>query len=98
MFIGPGKYFFDLANCDEIIPDVEGFELRDTGESLTEIVEAIEGLRNYLGFSSSEWLGWSLEVRDASGQTVHSIPLGGFPHWPKSDTEAPEGFSRLTLQ
>jgi hypothetical protein len=44
-------------------------------EAIISAVEAIEELRSQDPLNSDEWQEWRLEIIDASGQAVQTIPL-----------------------
>ena len=73
---GSGRYYFHLANGDALIQDEEGTEVSSMQSALISAMEMIEELRAEDPSAADEWLGWRLEIVDASGRTVHTMPLG----------------------
>lgn len=68
------RFFFDVSNGEEILPDEVGAEASDLSEALAEaraiIVEmADEVMRSHPDRS------WSLIVRDAAGAPVGRLPI-----------------------
>ena len=70
-----GRYYFNLTNGEVVIRDEEGTEVSSMESALVSAMEMIEELRAEDPFSADEWKGWRLEIIDASGQMVHSMPL-----------------------
>jgi hypothetical protein len=71
----PARYYFNLTDGDVMIRDEEGIEVDSVQAAVISALEAIEELRAQDPLSSDEWQGWRLEIVDASGQAVQSIPL-----------------------
>jgi hypothetical protein len=69
------RYHFNLTDGDETIRDEDGLELFDVQAAMLTAMRAIEELRIEDPSSSGEWQGWRLEIVDASGLIVRSIPL-----------------------
>ena len=72
---GAGRYYFHLTNGEASIRDEEGTEVSSMQSALISAMEMIEELRAEDPSAADEWLGWWLEVVDASGRTVHTMPL-----------------------
>jgi hypothetical protein len=67
------RFFFDYTTKDQSLYDYEGNEFRNS-QSAIEFAEAMaQFLRDGL---TSEWSGWSVEVRDAEGKKFFSSPVG----------------------
>jgi len=73
--MAPVRYFFSLVNSHEVIPDEEGIELADARAAVVTAYKTIEELRSEDPSEAHEWPGWKLEITDASGRLVASIPL-----------------------
>lgn len=71
----PARYYFNLTNGDAMIRDEEGIEASSVQAAVASAMEAVEELRAQDPSNSDEWQGWRLEIVDASGQAVQSIPL-----------------------
>ena len=69
------RYFFNLTNGAVMIRDEEGIETSSIQAAVVSAMEAVEELRAQDPLNSEEWRGWWLEVVDASGQAVQTIPL-----------------------
>ncbi len=69
------RYFFNLTNGETMIRDEEGIVASSIRAAVVSALEAVEELRAQDPSNSDEWRGWRLEIVDASGQTVQSIPL-----------------------
>jgi hypothetical protein len=69
------RYYFNLTNGDAMIRDEEGSTASSLQAAVISAMEAIEELRAQDPSNSDEWQGWRLEIVDASGQAVQSIPL-----------------------
>jgi hypothetical protein len=66
---------FNLTNGETMIRDEEGIEASSIQAAVIPAMEAVEELRAQDPSNSEEWQGWWLEIVDASGQAVQTIPL-----------------------
>ena len=69
------RYFFNLTNGDAMIRDEEGIVASSTQAAVISALEAVEELRAQDPSHADEWQGWWLEIVNASGQAVQTIPL-----------------------
>jgi hypothetical protein len=69
------RYYFNLTNGDSMIRDEEGITASSLQAAVISAMEAVEELRAQDPSNSDEWQGWRLEIVDASGQAVQTIPL-----------------------
>jgi hypothetical protein len=69
------RYYFNLTNGETMIRDEEGIEASSIQAAVISAMEAVEELRAQDPSNSEEWQGWWLEIVDASGQAVQTIPL-----------------------
>jgi hypothetical protein len=69
------RYFFNLTDGETMIRDEEGIEASSIQAAVISAMEVVEELRAQDPSNSDEWQGWRLEIVDASGQAVQSIPL-----------------------
>jgi hypothetical protein len=69
------RYYFNLTNGETIIRDEEGITASSLQAAVVSAMEAVEELWAQDPSNSDEWQGWRLEIVDASGQAVQSIPL-----------------------
>jgi hypothetical protein len=69
------RYYFNLTNGDSMIRDEEGIVASSLQAAAVSAMEAVEELRAQDPLNSDEWQGWRLEIVDASGQAVQTIPL-----------------------
>ncbi len=69
------RYFFHLTNGGAMIRDEDGIEASDIQTALIYAMRAIEELRAEEPSTGADWQGWRLEVTDASGQMIGSLPL-----------------------
>ena len=66
------RFFFDYTANERSLLDYRGEEFR-TGRAAIEFADAIAyNLTNSL---SENWTGWSVEVRDAEGQIIHTLRI-----------------------
>jgi hypothetical protein len=72
---GAGRYYFHLTNGEAVIRDEEGTEVSSMQTALISAMEMVEELRTEDPSAADEWQGWRLEIVDASGRTVHTMPL-----------------------
>jgi hypothetical protein len=71
----PARYYFNLTNGDSMIPDEEGITASSLQAAVVSAMEAVEELRGQDPSNSDEWQGWQLEIVDAAGHAVQTIPL-----------------------
>jgi hypothetical protein len=72
----PCRFFFNLTNGVDVVRDEDGIEHSSMNSALIQAMKAIEELRAQDPLAAEDWRGWSLEIVDASGRTVRSLPLG----------------------
>ena len=77
---GPGisvrtRYFFNLTDGETMIRDEEGIEGFGIQAAVVSALEAAEERRAQDPSNSDEWQGWRLEIVDAFGRAVQTIPL-----------------------
>jgi hypothetical protein len=66
------RFFFDYTAKEQSLLDYGGHEFPSSGAAI-EFAEAIaHDLKHSL---SGNWLGWCVEVRNASGNTLLSLPV-----------------------
>jgi hypothetical protein len=69
------RFFFDYTTKDQRLLDYRGHEFKSSTSAI-DFAEAIaEDLKNSL---SANWMGWSVEVRNAEGRKLQSVPIDGF--------------------
>ena len=88
-FSTPSRYFFNLTNGREIISDTDGIELSDINAVMAYVFEMIDQVKSEPDTSEDDWMGWRLEIADASGRRVHSVPLDNRTDWFGSSGELP---------
>ena len=74
------RCYFHLVNSHEIIPDEEGVEIHDLERARDFALQSIEDLREEAIEAGVSWQGWRLDVVDASGSLLLSIPLEPILH------------------
>jgi hypothetical protein len=67
------RYYFHLSTGREIVLDDCGLERSDLDEVRTEVMQAIEELRDEN--PSANWDGWRFDVTDATGSRLFSVFL-----------------------
>jgi hypothetical protein len=66
------RFFFDYATQGQSLYDYRGDEFR-TPQAAIEFAGAIvEGLKNSL---DQKWTGWRIEIRNAEGVKLSSLPI-----------------------
>jgi hypothetical protein len=80
-FTTPSRYFFNLANGREVIADRDGVELPDINAVMTYVFEMIDQVKSEPDASEDDWLGWRLDIADATGRRVYSVPLDETTAW-----------------
>lgn len=73
------RFYFHLGNGSEVIRDDEGVEAASVEDARTEARLAIEEVVREGGTGILDWSGWRLEVSDAAGVQVFSVPLDSLP-------------------
>ena len=69
------RYYFNLTDGETVIRDEEGVEASSLQAAVISAMEAVEELRAQDASNADEWRGWRLEIVDAAGRAVQSIPL-----------------------
>jgi hypothetical protein len=72
--------FFHLVHTHERIHDETGIEVSDLEAAHYQAIKAIQELRQEGEADDVDWRGWELEVADASGKVLFSIPLDAVQH------------------
>jgi hypothetical protein len=72
--------FFHLVHTHERILDETGIEVSDLEAAHYQAIKAIQELRQEGEADEVDWHGWQLEVTDASGKVLFSIPLDAAQH------------------
>jgi hypothetical protein len=70
------RYYFHLVSSMGRIPDSEGVEVASLSHAKLQALQAIEELRSEDDTTDEDWIGWRLEVTDASGQLMMVFDLG----------------------
>ena len=83
------RYFFNLTDGCEVIPDIDGIELREINAVMVYVFEMIDQMKSEPDASRADWIGWRLEIVDASGRRVHSVPLDNRADWFGSHGDLP---------
>jgi len=68
------RFFFDCVCANQTLFDFTGFDFANSGSAIQFARERVTLAQNCL---SREWVGWSLEVSDARGIKVCSLPFDG---------------------
>ena len=71
----PVRYYFNLTDGETVIRDEEGVEASSLQAAVISAMEAVEELRAQDASNSDEWQGWKLEIVDAAGRAVQSVPV-----------------------
>jgi hypothetical protein len=69
------RYYFHLVEGQNIIPDNEGVEVADPAHIRSEAAEALKEIRKENPDLIVEGQGWRMDVTDASGAVLFSLPL-----------------------
>jgi hypothetical protein len=75
----PVKLFFHLVNGRDSLVDWEGVCASDIQDAEVQALMAIQELRQATGRRDEDPKGWCLDVADASGLILLSIPLDALP-------------------
>ncbi|MGH1570469.1 DUF6894 family protein [Methylobacterium sp. P31] len=68
------RFFFDVSNSEETIPDEEGVEAADLNEALSEARSVIAEMAAAV-IEADPGRSWTLIVRDEAGSAVGRIPI-----------------------
>jgi len=74
------RCYFHLVNSDDFVPDDTGVEILDLAMARDFALQAIEDIREEAIQLGASWQGWRLDVVDASGNILLSIPLEPILH------------------
>ena len=66
------RFFFDYTKKDDSLLDFRGDEFRSPQNAIEFAHATVQHLKNSL---TGDWLGWSVEVRNAEGAKFCSIPV-----------------------
>ena len=66
------RFFFDVTGRQKVIFDYVGSEFKSPDGAVEFAQEKLALLKNSL---NREWAGWSIEVRNVTGQKFCSIPI-----------------------
>jgi FtsZ-binding cell division protein ZapB len=69
------RCYFHLVSRHDVILDNIGVEVANLESAEAEARQAIRDLRQEDDQTDEEWQGWQLNVTDAAGQLLVSIPL-----------------------
>jgi hypothetical protein len=72
--------YFHLVHRHERILDETGVEVSDLEAAHYQAIKAIQELRLEGDAEDIDWSGWQLEVADATGTVLLSIPLDTAQH------------------
>ncbi|KMO17339.1 DUF6894 family protein [Methylobacterium platani] len=69
------RYFFDVMDSTQSVPDEAGLDCRDLGEACRQahalIAEAMSGPES----TRIDWCAWRVEVRDEARGLVFTVPF-----------------------
>jgi hypothetical protein len=71
---GMTRFFFDYTMKDKSLRDYRGEEFQNA-EAAIDFAEATVQVLNHS--LAGDWIGWSLEVRNAEGMKLLSVPVEG---------------------
>lgn len=69
------RCYFHLVSSHDVIVDETGVEVADLENAEVEARKAIQELRQEDDEPDDVWVGWQLNIADASGRVLLSIPL-----------------------
>ena len=69
---GPVRLFFHLKSKHQAIPDDAGVKVVDLQDARTQVLRAIEDLREQ---NVQDWSGWTLVAVDETGTVVFTVSL-----------------------
>jgi|GEM_PF-1708484 hypothetical protein len=66
------RFFFDFASEDKVILDYLGYEFKSSQTAIEFAQENLLVLKNSL---NRDWVGWSINVCNAEGRKLCSLPV-----------------------
>jgi hypothetical protein len=66
------RFFIDYKREDQSLYDYQGDEFISSKDAFDFAEETAQSLKNKL---DGDWIGWSVEVRDAGGRKYFSVPV-----------------------
>ena len=66
------RFFFDYTTKDRSLYDYQGDDFLSTGDAYEFAQATAQSLKNSL---AGDWIGWSVEVRNAAGKKLFSLPV-----------------------
>jgi len=66
------RFFFDYTTKDQSLRDYQGDEFLSSRDAFDFAETTAQNLKNNL---NGDWIGWSVEVRDAEGTKYYSLPV-----------------------
>ena len=66
------RFFFDYATKGQLLHDYRGDEFRDVDAAVEHAAVIAENLQFTL---NGEWVGWFIEVRNAEGFKLSTVPI-----------------------
>ena len=66
------RFFFDYTAEDRSLRDYQGDEFLSTADAFDFAEATAQALKSSL---NGDWIGWSVEVRDAAGTKYLSLPV-----------------------
>ncbi len=70
------RYYFNLTNRMETIPDTEGVEAETLLLAQDQALKAIQELREEDDTAEQDWAGWRMEVTNPAGELMLVFDLG----------------------
>ena len=67
------RFFFDYTSKDKSLYDYRGDDFQTPQAAIEFAQTTAQVLTNSL---SGDWVGWSIEVRNAEGKKFFSLPIG----------------------
>ena len=66
------RFFFDYTAKNQSLYDYRGDEFRSSVAAIDFATEIALSLKHSL---TSEWIGWTVEVRSPDGEKIYSLPV-----------------------
>ena len=66
------RFFFDYTTKDRSLYDYQGDVFLSSGDAYEFAQATVQSLKNSL---AGDWIGWSVEVRNATGTKLFSLPV-----------------------
>jgi hypothetical protein len=69
------RCYFNLSDGEQFLLDDMGVEVSNLDLAQAETLQAIQELSNEADTAGVDWSNWTLNMTDATGKILHTIPI-----------------------